>query len=83
MNDELQNVSKKRPWLNLRYYPSTCLEGLRNTTKIVKVAGLLPEFRKQDLLNMKQKWHYSIKTFENMQKEKKTTFHFYKNLNEL
>jgi hypothetical protein len=36
-----KECGRKRSWLNLRYYPSTCLEGLRKTMKTsVGIAGL-------------------------------------------
>jgi hypothetical protein len=38
VNDEL---GRKWPWLNVWYYPSICLEGLKKTTKIsVRIASL-------------------------------------------
>jgi hypothetical protein len=33
MNTDLEEHGRKRPWPNLKQYPSICLRGLRKTTK--------------------------------------------------
>jgi hypothetical protein len=33
MNNKLKRILGKRPWPNLSYYPSICLEGLRNASQ--------------------------------------------------
>jgi hypothetical protein len=34
---------RKRSWPNLRYYPGICLEGLKRTTRLLRIAGLWAE----------------------------------------
>jgi hypothetical protein len=39
-----KGYGKKQPWPNLRYYPSICQEGLRETTKTsVRIADFPAE----------------------------------------
>jgi hypothetical protein len=43
---------RRQSWLNLRYYPSICLEGLRKTTKTsARIASLWAKFLTWDLQN--------------------------------
>jgi hypothetical protein len=45
LNTELKRWWKKRPWPNLGYYPCTCPEGLRNTTRTsVRIVVYRPRF---------------------------------------
>jgi hypothetical protein len=56
VDSELERTWKKRSLPNLRYYPSACLEGLRNTTKTsARIVGVSAEVRTGHLPNASQK----------------------------
>jgi hypothetical protein len=48
-----KRCGRKWSWPNLRYYPDICLEGLRKTTRNLRIAGLQAEISTQILPNMK------------------------------
>jgi hypothetical protein len=49
-----KRCGRKRSWPNLRYYPSICLEGLRETTKNLRINGLQAEMWTRDPSNTKK-----------------------------
>jgi hypothetical protein len=42
MNDELERIQRKVVTVQLRYYTSICLEGLRKTTKNLSMITTVP-----------------------------------------
>jgi hypothetical protein len=43
MNSELERTEKKAVLALFRYCPSTCLEGLKKTTKYIRIASIRAE----------------------------------------
>jgi hypothetical protein len=52
-----KGYGRKRSWRNLRHYPGICLEGLRKTTKNLRIAGLQAKIWTLDMV-VKGKWKY-------------------------
>jgi hypothetical protein len=50
----LKGCGRKWSGPNLRYCPSICLEGLRKTTKELRIASLWTKILTWNLLNMKE-----------------------------
>jgi hypothetical protein len=55
VKDGIENTSEKAVWLDIRYYPGICLEGLRKTKKYLGTVGVSFEIRTEHLLNTNQK----------------------------